>query len=264
MSLKITGIVLGAMLLFFVLVGAPWYVVQPGERGVVVTLGKMDNESIPSGFGLKLPWTRVYHISTKNDIKEDNTECFTSDTQVVKVKYTIIFAIPDVKVSSIYRDYNCDVFKSLIVPRMQEILKQLTSIHRADQIVKKRDDIKVEAIVRLRKAVGELITITDVNVTNIDFTQALEQAIEMKTVMEQQSIAAQYGVEKARQEAEARIIQATAEAKAIQVQSEALKQSESMIYLEAVKKWNGVSPQTLMIGGSSATPVIPVDRKNTH
>ena len=32
-----------------------FYVVEPGERGVRVTLGEMDDEFIPPGFGLKLP-----------------------------------------------------------------------------------------------------------------------------------------------------------------------------------------------------------------
>jgi len=235
------------------------YTVQPGQIGVAVTFGKMDATPSVEGLHFKLPWTKIYPISIKSSMDSDKTECFTSDSQVVTVQYSVLSSIPASKANTIFREYNCEgTFKTLILPRMQEVLKQLSSQYCADTILKKRDEIKMAAIERVRKSIGDLVNISDVNITNIDLTDALEKAIEAKTVMAQQALAAKYGVEKAQQESEALIIRAAAEAKSIQMTSEALKQSQSMVLLEAVKKWNGVPPSTLMIGGNTAVPTISV------
>jgi len=140
---------------------------------------------------------------------------------------------------------------------MQEALKQITSQYRADQIVKKRDEVRAAAMSSLKKAVGDILNISDVNITNIDFTDALEKAIEQKTVKEQEALAAKYAVEKAQQEAEATIAKAKGEAEALRIQSEALKQSQSMILLEAIRKWNGQAPQTLLLGNNPSA-MIPI------
>jgi len=52
---------------------------------------------------------------------------------------------------------------------------------------------------------------------------------------------------KGKVEAEQRIAQAKAEA--IRIQTEALRENQNLIKLEAVKKWNGVLPQ-YMLGDS--------------
>lgn len=263
MSFSISKTLMAVIFVIALILGLKsFYTVQPGQMGIAVTFGKMNPEPSGEGLGLKLPWTKIYKMSTKSTMDSDKTECFTSDSQVVTVQYSVLSSIPPSKVTTIYREYNYDnnVFKTLISPRIQEVLKQLSSKYRADTILKSRDEIKASAVVQLRKAIGDLIIISDVNITNIDLTDALEKAIEMKTVMEQQALAAKYGVDKAKQDAEAQLIKADADAKAIQMTGEALKQSQSIVFLEAVKKWNGVPPSTLMIGATSS-PITAVGSK---
>jgi regulator of protease activity HflC (stomatin/prohibitin superfamily) len=57
-------------------------------------------------------------------------------------------------------------------------------------------------------------------------------------------------------EADSRLLLAEAEAKAIKIKGDALRENPSLIELQAVEKWNGVMP-TMMLGGG-ATPFITV------
>ena len=74
-------IAIAALVLMSMTMGC-FYVVEPGQRGVRVTLGKMTDQFIPPGFGLKLPLvTDVWRVNVQQDTREVNAECFSSDLQ---------------------------------------------------------------------------------------------------------------------------------------------------------------------------------------
>ena len=62
---------------------------------------------------------------------------------------------------------------------------------------------------------------------------------------------------KGKVEAEQRIAQAKAEA--IRIQTEALRENQNLIKLEAVKKWNGILPQYML---GNAVPFVDVGKLN--
>ena len=56
------------------------YVVNPGERGVRVTLGKVAPIFEGEGPALKMPFlTKIYPISVTQQTEELSAECYTSD-----------------------------------------------------------------------------------------------------------------------------------------------------------------------------------------
>jgi hypothetical protein len=72
--------------------------------------------------------------------------------------------------------------------------------------------------------------------------------------MEQQALQKSYELDKARREAQITIANAEAQARSIQLQSDALSKSPALIEYEKVKKWNGQLPQTVFTGsGGTAT-----------
>ena len=74
-------------------------------------------------------------------------------------------------------------------------------------------------------------------------------------------IAKQYELDKETKQAEITLVKAKAEAEAIQVTAAALAKSPSVIDLEVVKKWDGRSPTTLVVGGENvggAKIVLPI------
>ena len=81
----------------------------------------------------------------------------------------------------------------------------------------------------------------------------MQQAIATKQVMEQQSLQKAYELDKAKREAQITVANAEAQARSIQLQSEALSKSPSLIEWEKVKKWDGKLPQTLIQGSNQPT-----------
>ncbi len=75
-----------------------FYIVEPGERGVRVTLGKMSNEAIAPGLGMKLPWvTAIKKVNVQQNTKEVLAECFSSDLQQVHITLKVLYRIPEAR-----------------------------------------------------------------------------------------------------------------------------------------------------------------------
>lgn len=237
------------MLIFAIIImaSAGTYVVQPGFRGVEVTMGQVSSAFKPEGFGFKSPFvTHIIPISIRQQTAEDEAECYSSDLQQVKVDLRVLYRIPEGSVVKLYQQYYGEPFDSLIAPRVQEALKEVASLQSAEQIVKTREQIKARALELTRKKVGTLLVIDDIVIQNISLTKQLESAIEAKMVQEQEAQKAQYIQQRAQIDADTAVIQAKGEAESIRIRGEALKADPAVVDLRIVDKWDGVAP--LVVG----------------
>lgn len=243
----------GILVIIFALVLAAaqsTYVIEPGFRGVRVTLGKVDPEFLREGFGTKSPFiSHVINVPVRQIARELKSETYSSDLQQVDVTLRILYRIPESSVVRIYKEYAGDPFDSLITPRVHEALKEVAALQSAEQIVKRREDVKRQSLDSARKKIGALLDIEDLVIENLGLSRELENAIEAKMVQEQEAAKARFTQQKAQIEADTAIIKAKGEAEAIRVRAEAIRDNPGLIQLQIVEKWDGRSP--LVIGGGS-------------
>ncbi len=246
---KLIGI---AILIFVIIIAASSasYVVNPGFRGVEVTLGKVSPVFKGEGFGWKTPFiTHIVPVSVRQQTRELTADCYSSDLQQVKTELRVLYRVPESSIVKIYQQFAGDPFDSLIAPRVQEALKEATALQSAEQIVKQREAIKSAALVAAQKKVGDIVVIVDVVIQNIDLSHELETAIESKMVQEQEAAKAKFTQVKAQIEADTVVIKAKGDAESIRIRGEALKQTPAFIDLQIVEKWDGRAP--LYVGGAS-------------
>lgn len=244
---------IGVLIFIFVaiiLASAATYVVQPGTRGVAVTLGTVDPAFKPEGFGFKQPFvTHIQPISVRQQTRPMPAECYSSDLQQVKMEVHVLYRIPEHSVVKIFQEYAGEPFDNLIAPRVQEALKEVAATQSAEQIVKRREEIKTRALELARRKIGaDFLVVADLVIFNLALSPELESAIEMKMVQEQEAEKAKFTQLKARIEADTAIIRAKGEAEAIQVRGTALRANPDFIKLQILQNWNGRSP--LVVGGS--------------
>jgi len=247
---------IGAGLLIFLLVvlgATSSYIIEPGTRGVKITLGKATDQFLPEGFGFRTPFiTRIVPVVIQQRTTPLRADCFSSDLQQVTIETRVLYRVPESSVVQIYREYSGDPFDSLIAPRVQEGLKEVTALMTAEQIVKRREEVKTKAIAAARIKIGELLMVEDIVIRDIHLSKELETAIEAKMVAEQEAARARFTQLQAQVEATTAVIRAEGEAKAIRVRGEAMKLNPAYLRLQIVEKWNGKSPL-----------VVPADPNNS-
>lgn len=229
--------------------------VQPGHQGVRVTLGKVDPESVGSGLVWHKPFiTSVEPVSLKVHTNDMPADCFSQDLQELKMKVTVLWKTPANSAVQIYQKYSGEPFDKLVAPRVQEALKEVTALHSAEVIVKKREDIKTAALGLARAKIGNILEIVDVVLENIDLSAPLEHAIETKMVQAQEAAKARFAQDQAGIEARTATINALGESGAIAIQGLALRENPSVLEFTIAEAWNGKLPQ--VVGGSQGTNIL--------
>jgi prohibitin 2 len=238
------------LILVLVIAGAQaTYIVQPGFRGVQVTLGTVTPKFKPEGFGMKSPFiSTIIPLSVRQKSVPIKSVCVSKDLQEVVVDLSVLYRIPERSVVEIFQKYKGDPFASLISPRVDEALKEVTKEHTAQEIVQKRAEVKERTLASARQKVGEILDVVDVVVENIELSAKLEAAIERKMVQEQEANKAVFQQQQMEVEAQTAIISAKGEAESIQIRGQALNANPAFLDLQIVETWNGKTPR--IVGGA--------------
>ena len=243
------------ILIVLLVVGAlvsSYIVIEPGHTGVVVTMGKVEENVLQEGFHLKIPFIQeVVKIDNRIVKLEVQTEAFSKDLQTVQTTLAINYRVDTKKSYSIYKNIGSDYENVLVVPAVNEVLKSISSAYTAEESVTNRVLISDGLVDGLNSKLNDLgLYVTDVNIIDFDFSDAFIQAIEEKQVAQQKLLTAetekQTAIAKAEAEAQTIIIKAEAEAEANKVLSESI--TKNVIDYNKVEKWNGELPQ--VTGGS--------------
>lgn len=245
----------GRMLVFlvFALPLSACTVIEPGQRGVKVSLGQMDRNLLSPGMQFYVPLTdSIIPYSVKQENQTGQAEPLTADQQPITINYTVLYRIPETEILTLYEKYAGNPYDRLVAPQIQEAFRQVVSGYKADVATKNVNTIKNQVLVMVRENVKGLVEVNDIPITHVGLPEILQQAIAQKQVMEQQALQKAYELDKARKEAEITVTAAEAQAKSIQLQSLALQKSPQLIEYERVKKWDGQLPTTMVVSGSSS------------
>jgi len=250
----------GALLIFVLIVSATSMttVVEPGSRGIRVTLGKVSPTFEGEGLKFKAPFiTEIVQLSVRQQTEELSTECYSSDLQQVRATMRILYRIPENAVVPLFRDYEGAEYQALIAPRVVEALKEAASAQSAELIVQNREAIKLQTLEATRKKIGELpeggplISIEDITLSDLTLSAELNAAIEQKMTQREEAERARFVQRQAEIEAQTVIIKAKGDAESIDIRGKALRESPAFLKLQIVERWDGTSP--LVIGGATGT-----------
>ena len=226
----IWGVIAVALIITFLIVPFSFRTVRSGEVAVVRHLGKIE--------GVKTAGTHYASWITNSYIKYDTkvqnldttTMAYSSDAQTMDIQMTIQYQIIADKVVDIATQYgSLSVLQSRIESIAIEKAKSVLSAHKAMDIIAKRASISPDVEEAIMNAVGDeyFVNITTVVLTNIDFSDAFELAVEEKMIAEQAKLKADYENEtkiaKAEAEAAAKLKEAQAAIEIAKAQAEAKK-----------------------------------------
>lgn len=222
---------LGVLLaLAFLIVPFSFHTINTGEVAVVKHLGEITHvRSAGTCFDF---W--MINSYKKYDTKVQNvdltTMAYSSDAQTMDIAMTLQYQIVADKVIDIATQYgSLEVLENRISSIAIEKTKAVLSSYKAMDIIATRASISPAVEAAIKDAVGEeyFVNVATVVLTNIDFSDAFEQAVEDKMIAEQAKLKADYEnqtkIAQAEAEAEAKLKAAQAEIDIAKAQAEAKK-----------------------------------------
>jgi regulator of protease activity HflC (stomatin/prohibitin superfamily) len=164
-------------------------------------------------------------------------------------------------VTDIWAKLNDDALNRVVVPAMQEAIKAQTAQYDAEQLVAQRPAVRngIEQYVHDR-LVAHHIDVDSVSITDFNFSEEYNKAIEAKVTAQQNALKAENDLNRIKIEAEQKVTQAQAEAKALEVQKQQI--SPELLQLRTIEmmqsRWDGRLPDVYMAGQGGALPMIDV------
>lgn len=225
----IAGLLGVALVIAFILVPFSFRTVSSGEVAVVKHLGKIEDVKT-AGTYYDLWITNSYiKYDTKVQDLETQSMAYSSDAQTMTIQMTVQYQIISDKVVDIATQYGkLDILENRIESIALEKTKSVLSSHKAMDIIANRATISPAVETAIKEAVGEeyYVDIVAVVITNIDFSDAFELAVEEKMIAEQAKLKADYEnqtkIAQAEADAEAKLKAAQAEIEIAKAKAEAL------------------------------------------
>ncbi len=236
-------------------------IIDAGERGVVLRLGKIDRVLQP-GIGFRIPAVdQVVKMEVRTIKEEVGAAAASNDLQVVTSNVAIQYnLIPD-EVGLLYEEVGTSYITRIISPAIQDAIKATTANFNAEELITKRNlaSAQMEDILRTRLLEAH-INVSNVDIVDFSFSDSFNAAIEAKVTAEQDALREENRLRQVEFEAQQRVEIATAEAEAIRIQAQAIQQQggKDFVQLRAIDKWNGVLPTQFIPG--STIPFINVVR----
>ena len=254
--------VIGSLVMLLGLICVPMsvYTVDTGEVAVVKFLGQANNVRYAGTYFDFWITNTFQKYDTKTQTIQINTATYSSDAQTMDIQMTVQYKImPDHAIKIAEQYGSLEALQSRIESVAIEKAKATLSSYKAMNIIADRASMSPLVEEAIKNAIDEkyYVNIQTVAMTNIDFSDAFEKAVEDKMIAEQQQLKANYENEtkiaKAKADAEAKLVQAEAEAKANDLLEKSL--TDKILRQLYIEKWDGKLPST--VAGEAATMLIP-------
>ncbi|MFV0415437.1 MAG: prohibitin family protein [Chthoniobacterales bacterium] len=281
----LAGIIPVILILIVVLIslGGIIVVVQAGHVGVIKRFGAVVDTPLKPGLHFKRPFIdKVEQLDIRLRATNAQSTAASRDLQTVSTEVTVTYSLTGELAPQTYNRIGGpdNVAATTVEPAIQECVKAVTAKFTAEELVTKRELVKQQIqasvenfidIILQEKDIRNALKIASIAITDFDFSDEFNRAIELKVQAEQQALQAKNEknrrVTQAEAAAEERKLAAAAEAFAIESQSvaradairreaEALAASPAIIQLRTVEKWDGILPR--ITGGSGLVPFLNI------
>ena len=246
---RLVMLVIGIVFVIIILFGM-FYIVDAGERAVILTWGAASPNSIGPGLHFKIPIVQdVIKFEVRTQKYEAEASAASSDLQTVTAKMAVNYHLIPESVPKIYVEMGNDYATRVIMPLEQEIVKATTAQYTAEELITKRETVRLEIKKELIDRLSPRgIIVEEISIVNFDFSKTFNDAIEAKVTAEQSALAAKNKLVQVQYEAQQKVAAATAEAEALRLQKQEitpdlLRLRQIEVQQKAVDKWNGILPQ---------------------
>lgn len=184
--------------------------VPAGHVGVLTSFGRVTGEALPEGTHFVSPF-KINHILTiRTQSQEEHTSTPSSEGLNLEIDTSLIYHLNPDKAASVFQTIGSQYAATIVEPTLRSVIRDTTAGHSANTLYSSsrkqvEDEIKqaLQSTLELRGIVVENILLRD-----IQLPHALRASIETKQQAEQESLAMGFRLQKERQEADRKRIEA--------------------------------------------------------
>ena len=184
--------------------------VESGHVGVLTLFGRVTGEVLPEGLHLVNPFKVNHELSIRTQELKESASVPSSEGLVMNLDTSLIFHLNPEKASDVYQKIGPNYVIVLIEPNLRAAIREATASHTANALYSGEREMvanqirdQLSSLLSQRGVVIESILLRD-----IQLPQTLKSSIEAKQQAEQEALAMNFRLQKEKQEAERKRIEA--------------------------------------------------------
>ena len=261
------------LLAFALLVlGRSLHVIDAGEVGVKLRLGKVDKEELYPGVHIVLPWiesvvifsTRVEKIDMTTRTRNPIT-ALSIEGLPVRLDVTVLYRIIPQKADEIYKNYGVNFAEKVIIPIVRETVRNVIARYKIEDLYStKRAELQKTIYDELKKRLLTAhIQIVDLLLRDVRLPKKVVEKIEEKLRAKEEAEKMKFVIEKERLEAERKITEARGIAESNRIIANSLSEKYlQWYYLQTLKELANSPNNTFVITpyDSKLIPLLNVNK----
>lgn len=235
-------------------------VIQTGEIGIVDLYGQVSDQPLTPGIHLKNPMARLTTYSTQIREVKETLETPTKDGLMLTVDVSVLYRIDPSKAKQLYQTIGANYETVILVPQVRSMIRAATATYQFNTIyTSDREKLAQQLRDNLNKTLSDRgIIIEEAPLRSVKLPDSISQSVQERLKAEQDSQRMKFVLDKERQEAERKRIEAQGNSDAQKILAQGLtdqtlrfKQIEAM--QELAKSQNS---KVIVMNGNQNAPVM--------
>jgi prohibitin 1 len=249
------GITLGGALLLILLYASVAYV-PAGNVGVLTLFGRVTGDVLPEGTHLVNPFKGNNTMSIRTQELKETASVPSEEGLVMTMDTSLLFRLNPEKAAEVYQKIGPQFVEVVVEPNMRSAIRSVTAAHNASALYTGgREEVAQKIYDELARQLGSRgIEVQSVLLRDIQLPPMLKSSIEAKQQAEQDALRMTFVLQKEKQEADRKRI----EAQGVRDFQQTVSQGISQQLLE----WKGIEATEKLADSSNAKVVIIGNSKN--
>ncbi|MFQ5777309.1 MAG: prohibitin family protein [Terriglobia bacterium] len=206
---KTLGLLVVVVVLVVVFLASLAYV-PAGHVGVLVQFGKVTDRVLPEGTHLAWPWLVNRRMSVRTQELKEKASVPSSEGLIVTLDTSLLYRLEASSANEVFRSLGPNYLQVVVEPNLRSAIRSVTAAHSANALYTgEREKVALQIEEELK---GELdqrgIVVERVLLRDVKLPQMLATAIEAKQQAEQQALQMSFVLQKEKQEADRKRIEA--------------------------------------------------------
>jgi len=184
--------------------------VDSGAVGVLTLFGKVTQEALPEGLHLISPFKTNHEMSIRTQEVKETASVPSSEGLVISLDTSLIYHLDRDKAAKVYQELGPRYVEVFVEPNLRSAIREATASHSANALYSGEREMVAKQIIE--QLSGQLATrgmiVENVLLRDIQLPATLKSSIEAKQQAEQEALAMNFRLQKEKQEAERKRIEA--------------------------------------------------------
>ena len=230
--------------------------IDTGSVGVTTLFGRLTGEQLPEGLHVVNPLKRVTEMSIRTQEIKEHADVPSSEGLIIGLETSLLYRLDPARAAEVFQKIGPNYIEVVVTPNLRSVMRAVTAAHTANALYSEgRELVAQQMLDQLKKILNPTgVLVESVLLRDIRLPDTLRTAIESKQQADQQSQQMQFVLQRERQEADRKRIEAQGVADFQRIVSSGIS--------DQLLQWKGIEATEKLVNSQNAKVVVIGNPKN--